>query len=78
MKQRGIHYTGTVRTNGAKNCQLMDEREPKTKERGSLDFRVNQEDNIIVRWYDNKAVDLLPSFVGVEQLGNVRRWDRKA
>ncbi|TRZ03544.1 hypothetical protein DNTS_009302, partial [Danionella cerebrum] len=56
----------------------MDEKELKTKGRGSLDFRVNQEDNIIVRWYDNKAVNLLSSFVGVEPLGNVRRWDRKA
>lgn len=78
LKQRGIYYIGTVRMNRMKNCQLMDERELKTKGRGSLDFRVNQEDNIIVRWYDNKAVNLLSSFVGIEPLGNVRRWDRKA
>ena len=58
----------------------MDEKELKTKGRGSLDFRVNQEENIIVRWYDNKAVNLLSSFVGVEPLGNVKRWkiNRKA
>lgn len=78
LKQRGIYYIGTVRMNRVNNCQLMDEKELKTKGRGSLDFRVNQEDNIIVRWYDNKAVNLLSSFVGVEPLGNVRRWDRKA
>ena len=57
----------------------MDEKGLKTKGRGSLDFRVNQEENI-VRWYDNKAVNLLSSFVGVELLGNVKRWkiNRKA
>lgn len=49
-----------------------------TKGRGSLDFRVNQEDNIIVRWFDNKAVNLLSSFVGIEPLGNAKHWARKA
>lgn len=29
--------------------------------RGSMDFRVNQ-DNIIARWYNNKAVNLISSF----------------
>uniref|UniRef100_A0A667Z5P7 PiggyBac transposable element-derived protein domain-containing protein n=1 Tax=Myripristis murdjan TaxID=586833 RepID=A0A667Z5P7_9TELE len=78
LKQRGIYFIGTVQMNKVKNCQLMDEKELKTKGRGSLDFRVNQEDNIIVRWYDNKAVNLLSSFVGVKPLGNVKCWDRKA
>ncbi|XP_016530850.1 piggyBac transposable element-derived protein 2-like [Poecilia formosa] len=64
--------------NRVKNCQLMDEKELKKKGRGSLDFRVNQENDIIVRWYENKAVNLLSSFVGVEPLGSVKRWDRKA
>uniref|UniRef100_A0A3B3YNV3 PiggyBac transposable element-derived protein domain-containing protein n=1 Tax=Poecilia mexicana TaxID=48701 RepID=A0A3B3YNV3_9TELE len=68
LKQRGIYYIGTVRMNRVKDCQLMDEKELKKKGRGSLDFRVNQENNIIVRWYDNKAVNLLSSFVGVEPL----------
>lgn len=78
LKQRGIYCIGTVQMNRVKNCKLLDEEELKTKGRGSLDFRVNQENNIIVRWYDSKAVNLLSSFVGVEPLGNVRRWDRKA
>ena len=78
LKKRGIYYIGTVRMNRVKGCNMMDEKELKTKGRGSFDFRVNQEDNIIVRWYDNKAVNLLSSFVGVEPVGKVRRWDRKA
>uniref|UniRef100_A0A3Q1JQK9 PiggyBac transposable element-derived protein domain-containing protein n=1 Tax=Anabas testudineus TaxID=64144 RepID=A0A3Q1JQK9_ANATE len=78
LKQRGIYYIGTVRMNRVKNCQLMDEKDLKKKGRGSLDFRVNQEDLIIVKWFDNKAVNLISSFVGIEPLGNVKRWDRKA
>ncbi|TRZ01840.1 hypothetical protein DNTS_004280 [Danionella cerebrum] len=68
--QNFCSFSCTVRMNRVKNCQLKDEKKLKTKGRGSLDFRVNQEDNIIVRWYDNKAVNLLSSFVGVEPLGN--------
>ncbi|XP_061759480.1 piggyBac transposable element-derived protein 2-like [Nerophis ophidion] len=78
LQQRGIYFIGTVRTSRVKNCILVDEKELKAKGRGSLDFSVNQEDHIIVRWYDNKPVDLLSSFVGVEPLGHVKRWDRKA
>ena len=43
-----------------------------------MDFRVNQDNNIIVRWYDNKAVNLISSFVGTEPVGSVKRWDRKS
>uniref|UniRef100_A0A3Q1H8P7 PiggyBac transposable element-derived protein domain-containing protein n=1 Tax=Anabas testudineus TaxID=64144 RepID=A0A3Q1H8P7_ANATE len=78
LEQRGIYYIGTVRMNRVKNCQLMDEKDLKKKGRGSLDFRVNQEDLIIVKWFDNKAVNLISSFVGIEPLGNVKRWDQKA
>lgn len=39
---------------------------------------MNRENNIIiVRWCDNKPVNLLSSFVGIEPEGEVRRWDRK-
>ncbi|XP_048064107.1 piggyBac transposable element-derived protein 3-like [Megalobrama amblycephala] len=47
-------------------------------EEGQVDFRVNQDNNIIVRWFDNKAVNLISSFVGIEPVGNVKRWDRKS
>uniref|UniRef100_A0A8P4FX73 PiggyBac transposable element-derived protein domain-containing protein n=1 Tax=Dicentrarchus labrax TaxID=13489 RepID=A0A8P4FX73_DICLA len=78
LKERGIYYIGTVRMNRVKDCDMMDEKEMKKKGRGTLDFRVNQDNAIIVRWYDNKAVNLLSSFVGIEPLGNVKRWDRKS
>uniref|UniRef100_A0A3B3SQF8 PiggyBac transposable element-derived protein domain-containing protein n=1 Tax=Paramormyrops kingsleyae TaxID=1676925 RepID=A0A3B3SQF8_9TELE len=78
LKERGIYYLGTVRMNRVKNCSMMDENDLKKKGRGSWDFRVNQENTIVVRWYDNKAVNLLSSFVGAEPVTNVKRWDRKS
>lgn len=77
LKERGIHYIGTVRMNRVQDCNMMDEKELKKKGRGSMDFRVNQENIIIVRWFDNKAVNLLSSYVGIEPTGSVKRWDRK-
>ncbi|XP_039666277.1 piggyBac transposable element-derived protein 3 [Perca fluviatilis] len=78
LKERGIHYIGTVRMNRVRDCTMMDEKELKKKGRGSMDFRVNQDNNIIVRWYENKAVNLISSFVGTEPEGSVKRWDRKS
>lgn len=78
LKEREIHYIGTIRMNRMANCTMMDEREMKKHGRGSMDFRVNQDNNIIVRWFDNKAVNLISSFVGIEPVGNVKRWDRKS
>ncbi|KAJ8382435.1 hypothetical protein SKAU_G00032130 [Synaphobranchus kaupii] len=77
LRQRGIYYLGTVRMNRVQDCNMMEEKEMKKKGRGSMDFRVNQENIIIVRWCDNKAVNLLSSFVGIEPVGEVKRWDRK-
>ena len=42
-----------------------------------MDFRGNQ-DNIIVRWYNNKVVNLISSFVGSEPVGNVKHWEHKS
>lgn len=78
LKERGIHYIGTIRMNRMKDCTMMGEKEMKKNGRGSMDLRVNQDNNIFVRWYDNKAVNLISSFVGIEPVGNVERWHRKS
>ena len=41
-----------------KNCQLKSEKELKKEGRGSNDFKVMSDANIIiVRWFDNKLVN---------------------
>lgn len=77
LKERGIHFVGTIQMNRVKDRTMMDEKEFKKNGRGSVDFRVNHDNNIIVRWYDNKAVNLISSFVGIEPVGNVKHWDCK-
>ncbi|XP_067939618.1 piggyBac transposable element-derived protein 3-like [Watersipora subatra] len=75
LNERGMRYTGTVRKNRMGQCTLLQEKELKKKGRGTIDYRVDQNHNIIaVRWYDNRAVSLLSSVTGVEPTQQVRRW----
>lgn len=47
--------------------------------RGSVDFKVETSCNIIaLRWFDNKSVDVVSSYVGLNPIGEVRRCDKKA
>ena len=78
LKQRQIWFAGTIRSNRTKNCPLLSEKDLKKKGRGSYDYRTDKNtNNIAVRWYDNKAVTLVSSYVGVEPVNSVRRYDRK-
>lgn len=33
---------------------------------------------IVLRWFDKKSVDVVSSYVGLNPVGEVRRWDKKA
>ncbi|XP_053376586.1 piggyBac transposable element-derived protein 2-like [Mercenaria mercenaria] len=77
LKEKQILFVGTIRQNRLK-CDLKSEKELKQNGRGSVDSKVETSSNIIaVRWYDNKSVNLVSSYVGVEPVEEVRRWDKK-
>ena len=49
----------------------------KKQGRGSFDFQVDIASNVVaVRWYDNQSVNLVSSYVSIEPLHTVRRYDR--
>ncbi len=77
LRERGIYFLGTIRMNRVRDCQMTEEKDLKKQGRGSMDYRVNQNNVIIVRWCDSKAVNLVSSFVGITPQGQVKRWDRK-
>uniref|UniRef100_A0A4W4FR38 PiggyBac transposable element-derived protein domain-containing protein n=1 Tax=Electrophorus electricus TaxID=8005 RepID=A0A4W4FR38_ELEEL len=55
------------------SCQLEDKSLAK-KGRGSVDSRVEKEDNIvIVRWYDSKSVTMISSYSAIEPQDKVNR-----
>lgn len=78
QRKRGMFYTGTIRQSWMPGCDLTSESELRKAGRGSYDHRI--EDNIpmcAIRWYDNRAVSMLSSEVGVEPVTEAARWDKK-
>ena len=76
LKRRNIFYVGTIRLPTMKNCPLSAEKDLKKKGRGAFDYRLDVDSNIIaVRWFDNKSVNLVSSFAGVEPTHSVTRYD---
>lgn len=77
LKQRSIFYVGTIRLNRMKQCPLLVVKDLKKQGRGSFDHRLDINSGVIaVSWFDNRAVNLVSSYVGVEPLHTVRRYDR--
>jgi len=77
LLERGIHYTGTVRSGRLPGCQLKDDKTLSKQGRGSFDSSVLTEPKVVaVRWFDNRSVTLASTFVGPLPLQKVRRWDK--
>ena len=61
-----------------RGCKLASEKTMKKKGRESTDFKILSDENIIiVRWFDNKPVNLISSYVAVEPIDSVRRYDER-
>ncbi|KAK1170655.1 piggyBac transposable element-derived protein 3-like [Acipenser oxyrinchus oxyrinchus] len=74
LKEMGFWSVGTVRSNRIPGCQLEEDKTLK-KERGSFDYRTEAKKNVsVVKWFDNKCVHLISSFIGCTPVENVRRW----
>lgn len=77
MAKRKIWCLGTVRPNRLPNCQLPADVVLKKRGRGSHVEKVTEVGDVkmsVVRWYDNRAVTFLSTFVGAEPLMTAKRW----
>ena len=83
LLRRGIHSLGTIRVNRVSQSNLMSDNEMKKKGRGTITDKIAtirpsaNEDGMqlsLVKWYDNRAVTFLSSFVGSEPVGEIKRW----
>ena len=78
LKNKGIHAVGTVRHNRVSGCPLLPNKDLEKKERGAMDYRVdNNTGLIVVKWVDNKIVELTSNFVGINPTTTVKRWCKK-
>ena len=76
----GFLYVGTVKQNTLGKplkSKLLSEKDLNKSGRGSYDYRVESNTNIIcLRWLDTKAVTLMSNYSGVDPLDTARRWDK--
>ena len=78
LKEWGMFAVGTLRQNRIKGCTLKTENELKKEGRGSFDCAVDLKSGLtVVRWYDNKMVQLGSNYAFTEPVETVRRWCTK-
>ncbi|XP_028396032.1 piggyBac transposable element-derived protein 2-like [Dendronephthya gigantea] len=77
LEKRGLHYVGTINSNRLHGAPLKSEKELKKEGRGAHDSVVETTKNLsLVRWFDNKCVTMISSYIGAEEVDSVRRYDR--
>lgn len=77
-RNKGFVATGTVRINRLGKINLDSDAKLKANGRGSYDYRVESANDIkVVKWFDNKTVQLLSTDYGIEPISSCRRWNQK-
>lgn len=78
LSSKNFETLGTIRKDRLRNCSLKTEQQLKKEGRGSFDYKTGKNAGVtVVRWADNKVVTLASSFMGVEPIDKVQRYDRK-
>ena len=77
LAERGLHYVGTINSNRLHGAPLKSEKELKKEGRGAYDTVVETTRNLLlVRWFDNKCVTVISSYLGAQPQDEVQRYDR--
>lgn len=78
LKDKQLNVAGTIRVNRFSNPPLLSDKEMSKKGRGYCDSVVSQNGKVVlVKWQDNKSVNIASNFVGVGTSDTARRWDKK-
>ena len=76
--KQGFHYVCTIRGNRLHGAPLVSETDLKKQGRGSMNSVYEKNRNVVlVRWFDNKSVTLISSYVGLEPASQVHRYNKK-
>ncbi|XP_012519797.1 PREDICTED: piggyBac transposable element-derived protein 1 [Propithecus coquereli] len=72
LKKKGVRATGMIRENRTEKCPLMNGEHMKKMKRGYFDFRVEENDEIILcRWYGDGIISLCSNAVGIEPVSEI-------
>ncbi|GFO07480.1 PiggyBac transposable element-derived protein 4 [Plakobranchus ocellatus] len=77
LKKKGFWFVGTVRENSLKGCnlKLKGEKALKKDKRSATDSKLELNLNVVVvRWFDNRKVDLISTCIGVEPVEKVTSY----
>ena len=75
LKDVGLLSIGTVRCPRLLGCSFKSDKDLQSEGRGSCDYRTEVGQNIVaVKWYDNRSVHLISSYVGKHPNNQVARW----
>lgn len=78
--QEKIHSVGTVRQGHLAGCTFMDDRAMEAKGRGTYEEKMASHNGLnlfSVRWFDNRPVTLLSTFIAANPTTQVLRWAKK-
>ncbi|XP_055452909.1 piggyBac transposable element-derived protein 1 isoform X2 [Psammomys obesus] len=72
LKKKGVKATGSIRENRMEKCPLMNVEHMKKMNRGYFDFRVEENDEIMLcRWHGDGFLSLCSNAVGIEPVSEV-------
>lgn len=77
LSERHLWAVCTMRDKMTKRCPLMSRKLIEKQPRGTYDYRLHQQDNILIcAWRDNKRVLLGSNYIGIEPVGTAERYDK--
>jgi hypothetical protein len=77
LKDMGFLSIGTLRANRHRRCTLKSQSELCKARRGSYDAKVDANSGLcIVHWFDNRAVQVSSTHIGIKPAKMVKRWDK--
>ncbi|XP_010634590.1 piggyBac transposable element-derived protein 1 isoform X2 [Fukomys damarensis] len=72
LKKKGVRATGSIRENRTEKCPIMNVEHMKKMKRGYVDFRVEENDEIILcRWHGDGIISLCSNAVGIEPVSGI-------
>ncbi|XP_062040755.1 piggyBac transposable element-derived protein 1 isoform X5 [Lepus europaeus] len=72
LKKKGVKATGTIRENRTEKCPLMNTEHMRKMKKGHFDFRVEENDEIILcRWHGDDIISLCSNAVGIEPVSEI-------
>ncbi|XP_049742103.1 piggyBac transposable element-derived protein 1 isoform X1 [Elephas maximus indicus] len=72
LKKKGLRATGAIRESRAEKCPLMNAEHMKKMKKGHFDFRVEENDEIMLcRWHGDGIISLCSNAVGIEPVNEI-------